>query len=62
LVAEAGNKLRGETRIEAIAGMIADQPRGELLISGARPRRARIGGVKALTASGRRVAQLAAEV
>jgi hypothetical protein len=42
--------------------MIADQPRGELLISGARPRRARIGGVEALTASGRRVAQLAAEV
>ena len=43
------------------AGTIADQARGELLITGARPRRARSGGVEALTASERRVAQLAAE-
>lgn len=40
---------------------IADQARGELLITGARPRRARIGGIEALTASERRVAQLAVE-
>jgi len=40
---------------------IAEQARGELLITGARPRRARIGGIEALTASERRVAQLAAE-
>ncbi|MGA2927095.1 MAG: LuxR C-terminal-related transcriptional regulator [Solirubrobacteraceae bacterium] len=40
---------------------IANESRGELLITGARPRRARIGGVEALTASERRVAQLAAE-
>lgn len=39
---------------------IADQARSELLVTGARPRRARIGGVEALTASERRVAQLAA--
>ena len=40
---------------------VAEQARSELLITGARPRRARIGGVEALTASERRVAQLAAE-
>jgi|SRR5215207_9340345 len=40
---------------------VADQARAELLITGARPRRARISGVEALTASERRVAQLAAE-
>jgi DNA-binding CsgD family transcriptional regulator len=40
---------------------IANQARTELLISGARPRRARIAGLEALTASERRVAQLAAD-
>jgi DNA-binding CsgD family transcriptional regulator len=40
---------------------VADQARAELVITGARPRRARINGVGALTASERRVAQLAAE-
>jgi DNA-binding CsgD family transcriptional regulator len=40
---------------------VADQARAELVITGARPRRARISGVEALTASERRVAQLAAE-
>jgi DNA-binding CsgD family transcriptional regulator len=40
---------------------VAEQARGELLITGARPRRARIGGVEALTASERRVAKLAAQ-
>ena len=41
--------------------VVAERARSELLITGARPRRARIGGVEALTASERRVAQLAAE-
>ena len=40
---------------------VAERARAELRITGARPRRARIGGVEALTASERRVAQLAAE-
>jgi DNA-binding CsgD family transcriptional regulator len=40
---------------------ITDQARAELLITGARPRRARISGIEALTASERRVAQLAAQ-
>jgi DNA-binding CsgD family transcriptional regulator len=40
---------------------VADQARAELVITGARPRRARISGVESLTASERRVAQLAAE-
>jgi DNA-binding CsgD family transcriptional regulator len=39
---------------------IAERARGELLITGARPRRARLNGVEALTASERRVAELAA--
>jgi DNA-binding CsgD family transcriptional regulator len=41
--------------------VVAEQARAELLITGARPRRARLDGVEALTASERRVAQLAAE-
>jgi DNA-binding CsgD family transcriptional regulator len=41
--------------------VVADQARAELLIAGARPRRARISGADALTASELRVAQLAAE-
>ena len=41
--------------------VVADQARAELLITGARPRRARISGAHALTASERRVAQLATE-
>ena len=40
---------------------VAEQARAELLVSGARPRRARIAGVEALTASERRVAKLAAQ-
>jgi DNA-binding CsgD family transcriptional regulator len=40
---------------------VADQARSELVITGARPRRSRISGVQALTASERRVAQLAAD-
>jgi DNA-binding CsgD family transcriptional regulator len=40
---------------------VADQARAELVITGARPRRARIAGVEALTPSERRVAQLAAQ-
>jgi DNA-binding CsgD family transcriptional regulator len=40
---------------------IANQARAELLVTGARPRRARIAGLEALTASERRVAQLAAQ-
>ena len=40
---------------------VAEQARSELLITGAKPRRARITGVEALTASERRVAQLAAQ-
>jgi DNA-binding CsgD family transcriptional regulator len=40
---------------------VADQARDELRVAGARPRRARISGVEALTASERRVAQLAAQ-
>jgi DNA-binding CsgD family transcriptional regulator len=40
---------------------VAEQARAELLVTGARPRRTRISGVDALTASERRVAQLAAE-
>ena len=43
------------------AQLVAKQAREELVISGARPRRARISGVHALTPSERRVAQLAAE-
>jgi DNA-binding CsgD family transcriptional regulator len=43
------------------AGVIADRARAELLITGAKPRRARISGVESLTASERRVAQLAAQ-
>jgi DNA-binding CsgD family transcriptional regulator len=42
------------------AKTIADQARSELVITGSRPRRARLGGVEALTASEQRVAQLAA--
>jgi DNA-binding CsgD family transcriptional regulator len=42
------------------AGVIAERARAELLITGAKPRRARISGVESLTASERRVAQLAA--
>jgi DNA-binding CsgD family transcriptional regulator len=41
--------------------MVAEHARAELLITGARPRRARLTGVEALTASERRVAQLAAQ-
>jgi ATP/maltotriose-dependent transcriptional regulator MalT len=41
--------------------VVADRARAELLITGARPRRARLAGVEALTASERRVAQLAAQ-
>jgi DNA-binding CsgD family transcriptional regulator len=40
---------------------VAAQARAELLITGARPRRARVSGAEALTASERRVAQLAAQ-
>ena len=40
---------------------VAEQAHAELVITGARPRRARIAGVEALTASERRVAQLAAQ-
>jgi DNA-binding CsgD family transcriptional regulator len=40
---------------------VARQARAELMITGARPRRARLAGVEALTASERRVAQLAAQ-
>lgn len=40
---------------------VAAYARAELLITGARPRRARIGGVEALTPSELRVAQLAAQ-
>ena len=40
---------------------VAEQARAELLITGAKPRRARITGVEALTASERRVARLAAQ-
>jgi DNA-binding NarL/FixJ family response regulator len=40
---------------------VAEHAREELVISGARPRRARMTGVRALTPSERRVAQLAAE-
>ena len=40
---------------------VAEQARAELVITGARPRRARIAGVEALTPSERRVAQLAAQ-
>jgi DNA-binding CsgD family transcriptional regulator len=40
---------------------VADHARAELVITGARPRRARIAGLEALTASERRVAQLAAQ-
>lgn len=40
---------------------VANQARAELVVTGARPRRARIAGVEALTASERRVAQLAAQ-
>ncbi len=43
------------------AKVVADNARSELLITGARPRRARLAGVEALTASERRVAQLAAQ-
>lgn len=43
------------------AKRVAEQAREELVISGARPRRARMTGVHALTPSERRVAQLAAE-
>jgi DNA-binding NarL/FixJ family response regulator len=43
------------------ARAVAEQAREELVISGARPRRARTTGVQALTPSERRVAQLAAE-
>jgi DNA-binding CsgD family transcriptional regulator len=39
---------------------VAERAREELLISGARPRRARLSGAEALTASERRVAELAA--
>jgi ATP/maltotriose-dependent transcriptional regulator MalT len=42
------------------ARAIAEQARAELRISGARPRRARIGGIESLTPSERRVAELAA--
>jgi DNA-binding CsgD family transcriptional regulator len=41
--------------------VVADHARAELVITGARPRRARIEGVEALTPSERRVAQLAAQ-
>jgi DNA-binding CsgD family transcriptional regulator len=40
---------------------VADHARAELLVTGARPRRARVAGLEALTASERRVAQLAAQ-
>jgi DNA-binding CsgD family transcriptional regulator len=43
------------------ARVIADRSRAELVITGAKPRRARISGVESLTASERRVAHLAAE-
>jgi DNA-binding CsgD family transcriptional regulator len=41
--------------------VVADQARAELLVTGARPRRARLAGVEALTPSERRVAQLATQ-
>ena len=43
------------------ARALAAEARAELLITGARPRRARISGIESLTASERRVAQLAAQ-
>jgi DNA-binding CsgD family transcriptional regulator len=43
------------------AGPLADRARAELLIAGARPRRAQLTGVAALTITERRVAELAAD-
>jgi DNA-binding CsgD family transcriptional regulator len=40
---------------------VAEHAREELLITGARPRRARLSGAEALTASERRVAELAGD-
>lgn len=60
---EAQNTLRRALDLADRCGgkVVAEQARSELLITGARPRRARISGVEALTASERRVAQLAAD-
>jgi DNA-binding CsgD family transcriptional regulator len=43
------------------AGLLADRAREELRVAGARPRRARLTGAGALTASERRIARLAAD-
>ena len=60
---EAQQELRAALDLADRCGgkAVAEHARSELLITGARPRRARIGGVEALTASERRVAQLAAD-
>lgn len=61
--ADAREPLRQALDLAAKTGasMVADRARGELLAAGARPRRDRIEGRDALTASERRVAVLAAE-
>jgi DNA-binding CsgD family transcriptional regulator len=61
--AEARELLRGGLDIAHHAGaaLVADQAETELRATGAKPRRARLTGVEALTASERRVAELAAQ-
>lgn len=61
--ADAREPLRQalDLAVQAGASMLADRARGELVAAGARPRRDRIEGRDALTASERRVAKLAAE-
>jgi len=60
---EAQNVLREALDLADRCGAtpVAKQARNELLIVGARPRRARLSGVEALTASERRIAELAAD-
>jgi DNA-binding CsgD family transcriptional regulator len=60
--AEAREALREALALAERAGAdaLAERARGELLAAGARPRRERIAGAEALTASERRVAELAA--
>ena len=60
---EAREPLRQALELASAAGasQLADRARGELITAGARPRRDRIVGRDALTASERRVATMAAE-
>ena len=60
--AEARPHLRAALEIATRCGAVplADRARGELAATGARPRRVMLAGVEALTASERRVAELAA--